>query len=221
MTTPATIRPGQPPEPVRQLRALVARGWHPRFLAGQLEMDVVPTLAGITTPDPPTTQRITALYQRLSHQIGPDGTIAARAIALGWADQPAETVADPRTTTTKPNGVTVDQVVADLDNDRITLVEAIARLATAGHTDTRIGEALGIGRRTVGKLRRDHNIEAVRTRHHWTPELVGQLRAWAAAGWTDDQIGDEFGMEAHAVADARYRRRIPSGRSHGGPHTRT
>ena len=219
MTAPAAVRTDQPPEPVRQLRALVARGWHPRYLAGQLHMDVVPTLAGITTPDPATTPRITALYQRLSHQIGPDGTIAARAIALGWAAHPIETVADPRTTTTKPNGVTVDQVVADLDNDRITLVEAIERLATLGLIDQQIGDAIGMARRAVGKLRRDHNIPAVRTRHHWTPERVARLRALAEAGWTDDQIGADLDMAAHAVADARYRRRIPSGRSHGGPRT--
>ena len=204
MTAPAAIRTAQVPEPVRQLRALVARGWHPRFLAGQLEMDVVPTLAGITTPDPATTQRITALYQRLRHEIGPDGTIAARAIALGWAPRDQITLGDDA----------VDDIRAEIAelgrpltrDERHDTIARLARLALL--TDAQIAEIVGTERHVVARVRTDRGIPSVST---WSTERIATVRTLAGQGLTDSQIAERVGLASNLIGLGRRRYGIPAG----------
>ena len=225
MTAPATIHTAPVPEPVRQLRALVARGFHPRFLSRHLHMDVMPTLCGFGAPlNPATIYQISTLYQRLRHQLGPDGTIATQAIALGWSTHPAETPADPADHEPDPDPdpadeLTITQIRHQLAAGTLTRVSAIRKLAALGLTDNQIGALVGLRRSSVGTARRRNNIPtAWETR--WTTEVLDRVRRLAAAGWTDHQIGEDIGATRGAVTEARKRHGIPAGVPRGHHATR-
>ncbi|HEY9473134.1 MAG TPA: hypothetical protein VIS06_04695 [Mycobacteriales bacterium] len=209
MTAPATIHTAPVPEPVRQLRALVAAGWHPRVLWQRTGLDI-PRLLSATTVGNDTVTLVADLYDHLRDTPGPDHTIRLRALALGW--QPPQ----PRDEDDHvPEPTPTERIHAAWDTGDITTVEAITRLNALGLYDRQIGAILAMPRTSVCGMRHTHGIP--RANQIWTPDRVATVARLAAEGQSDPQISRALGMSRKAVTAARIRHGIPPGH----PRTRS
>jgi len=167
----------------RRLQALVAIGWPTAALAGRLGIpstEVSRLCHHAHRVYPHTIQRVGQLYTQLSMNPGPSRRARRRAEVAGWApplawddntiDDPAATPAahGAERTTPRPHDIDEAAVLRACDGNpprRLTAaerVQAVRRLAAAGHVDADIARRLRLGgARVVVRIRSNNAIPAV------------------------------------------------------------